>query len=567
MLPVDPSLQGVADQYLANPTPNFSAVVPPPPAFVPPTPAPLLPPGQDPELTKQANAYLATPGAMSGPSTLNPGFAPPLAPDTSGGTPPGGAAGITATQPWSGPTVEHPVGGAGGGGAGTPGVNPDAAILASGQRISDAIRAGGEATAKSDAAEAEARRQGAEQIAAQQKDLQAQRVQRDQFFRQVNQESADALEKAHNATVPDFWEGKEGQMVTAAILVGLGAVAQGLTAFGTGVNIGNGAQQTINHAVDSYYDRKKDEINNLYKYAAAKGQLDEQKKLDYATKLNDLQFDIAATHQSIQDHLAEVAAQGRGAIDQSHFAQLAAENEQRTQGLQQAAAMGRAQIVRMKAETSIGYGNLAIARENADSERIKALGAGQKATDTEGKTAVFAPDKNPDGSQRLLGYVTSGRGGAQKFSEADAAFTNAISAARAFDADIAQNGERVVTPEAVKRREYLKKNANIAIGAVSSLGNTDSAHDQEFASIGSSGAGFSLYGANREAVQAKIAELAARQERARTQGLIERPGAWAIQHGAQNAAAPSDAPPPLGTKATSGGKPIVMTATGWSFVQ
>lgn len=513
--------------------------------FAPPTPGLPDPPVVDPAIAARM-AMTHTPGDTAPPTF---GDMAAVASQLPAATPSAVPSGIPATGALGGPapplappplvqgvdptlSFRQPVPVVGGGGGYGALPNNDKAIAAAGNAEGDALKQQGAATAASDAAEAAARQQGAEQVAAQQKDLQAQRVQRDQFFRQVNQESADALEKAHNTTVPDFWEGKEGQLVTSAILVGLGAVGQSLTAFGTGVNIGNGAQQTINHAVDSYYDRKKDEVNNLYRYAAAKGQLNDQAKLDYATKLNDLQFDLAATHQSIQDHLAEVAAQGRGAIDQAHFASLAAENEQRTQQLQQSAAMNRAQIVHMRNEDRV-------AGANAESERIKALASGQKVSDTEGKTAVFAPDKNPDGSQRLLGYVTSGRGGAQKFSEADAAFTNAKSALTKLDADIEQNGARVFTPEAVKRRDFLKKNANIAVGAVSSLGNTDSAHDQEFASIGSSGAGLSLYGANREAISAKIAELGDRQERARTQGLIERPGAGRPTPGQFPAAAPT----------------------------
>lgn len=405
--------------------------------FAPPTPGLPDPPVIDPAVAAQL-AQTHVPGDTAPPTFGDMAAiaaAIPVAVPAAGapsGIPATGVLGGPPLPPAAPPLVQgidptlsfrQPVPGIGG--AGGYGALPDnsKAIAAAGVADADAIKAEGAARAASDDAEAEARRQGAEQIAAQQKQLQDQRVQRDQFVRQLNQDSADALEKAHKTTVPDFWEGKEGLAVASAILVGLGAVGQGLTAFGTGVNIGNNAQTTINHAVDSYYERKKDEVANAYKYAAAKGQLNDQQKQEWATKLNDIQFDLVAAHQSIQDHLQEVAAQGRGKIDQAHYATLSAENQQKTQQLLQAARLNREQIIRMRAETNIGY-------MNANSERLKATTGKESADDQknlqalqqrEGKPAVelrqrletlegalkAAQDPNATGAERMKAFESA----------------------------------------------------------------------------------------------------------------------------------------------------------------
>src|SRR4029078_3149243 len=118
-----------------------------------------------------------------------------------------------------------------------------------------------------------------------------------------------ALETARQATIPDFWEGREGAHVAAAISMALGEAGRALTAFGTGVNVGNTAKDIIDTNVRTYFQRKKDEVDNLYRYADRIGQLGQQQKADYAQKLVNLQYEIAATHQSAADHILEVAAQ------------------------------------------------------------------------------------------------------------------------------------------------------------------------------------------------------------------------------------------------------------------
>ena len=337
-------------------------------------------PGEDELAPTPVGAALV--GALTDARTsVLPGTDPLLAknltdPDT--GLPPGstgvpavapvGAASVPVPVPEPVPAAPAPVHGGSSGGYGV--TNSDAGINAASADQRAAISQEGQALAASDTAEATARQEGAVQVQDQLKARRDMQVQRDAAVRQLNQDSSDALEKAHNTTVPDFWEGKEGRAVVGAILVGLGAVGQGLTAFGTGVNVGNNAQNTINHAVDTYAEKKRDEINNLYKYAAAKNQLSQEQKLEWATKLNEVQFDLAATHQSIQDHLAEVAAQGRGKIDQAHYATLSADNQAHAQQLLQAAQMNRAQINHMRNEDANAAARIGIERAKANGRSI-----------------------------------------------------------------------------------------------------------------------------------------------------------------------------------------------------
>jgi hypothetical protein len=514
LLPLDPVAQGTSPLALDPLAPVAdSHLVPQLPLPAAPVVAPALPP------------------PVAPPAALPPPVAPPAA---------------------RGPGVPR----------GTPGTNPDAGIIAAGNQEAGALREEGQAAKEGADQEAAARQEGAKQLAEAQQQLREQQVQRDQASRQLNEDTQQAYDKARDTTIPDFWGGDNGKRVAAAVLVGLGAVGQGLTAFGTGQNLGNGAQVAINHAVDTYAEQQKQRIDSLFRYAEAKGKLNEQQKQDWATKLNDLQYQIAFIHQSIGDHIAEVNAQAKGKIDQTHFGALAAAQAQTTQQQLQQAMKVRADINHMKAEEGIGYYNAKTSRmaEEARSELERSKAS--QVTDKEGKTAVFAPELGPNGAQRVLGYVTSGRGGAQAFSQNDANYTKAINSLKAYYDDIVQNGERVFGIEATKRRNALKANADIAIGTVSSLGKSDEALAKESASIGSSG-GYSLVGANPEAVQKKIAEVRDQQERYRTQGLINYGGEG--EGGAPASTAAAAPATPIGARATSGGKPIVYTANGWQY--
>lgn len=128
-------------------------------------------------------------------------------------------------------------------------------------------------------------------------------------------------------------------------------------------------------------------------------------------------------------------------------------------------------------------------------------------------TAVRDEDGN------VIGHVPTGRGGAQGFATRDADYARAQQQLQLYQEDIAKNGERVYLPEAVKRRQTLKHNADIAVATVSPLGKTDEAMKAEAGSIGSSGA-YSLTGANPEAIANKLKELREQQHRYRKETLI-----------------------------------------------
>jgi len=138
-----------------------------------------------------------------------------------------------------------------------------------------------------------------------------------------------------------------------------------------------------------------------------------------------------------------------------------------------------------------------------------------------------------------IGHVPTGRGGAQGFATRDADYARAAAQLEALKKDIDENGARVFMPEAVKRRQTLKKNADIAVATVSPLGKTDEAMKLESGSIGKGG-DWSLMGANPEAVANKIEELKGQRERYRKETLIP------LKAGApEKSEAPARAPTPI----------------------
>lgn len=141
-----------------------------------------------------------------------------------------------------------------------------------------------------------------------------------------------------------------------------------------------------------------------------------------------------------------------------------------------------------------------------------------------------------------IGYVPTGKGGAQGFATRDADYSRGEQMLQGLLTDIEQNGTRVMSPEAVQRRAALHKNAIIGVATVSPLGKTDEAQKLEAASIGPSGApdmhdktGM-LMGANPEAIRRKLEELRTQRERYRAQTLIpleERPARTMPRQGGQ----------------------------------
>jgi hypothetical protein len=380
-------------------------------------------------------------------------------------------------------------------------------IRAASRDAQSAALAHGEAIKEGADAEVEARRQ---QIASDQAALAQHRETTKQVqaeIEKINEHQRSVLEEAHKTTIPDFWNGRFGAEVAGAVSMALGEAGRALTAFGTGVNVGNAAKEIIDTKIKQYYQLKQQEVENKFKYAASMAELGHQEKIDLGQQLTNLQFEMAATHQSAADHILEVAAQSKGRIATASALEIVSQEKKQAVELIQKARENQARI-------GIESYNAKTSRMHEIDQREKA----KAAADGGEKTAVF------DDSGKQIGHVTGGKGGAQAFMARDADYTRAEDQLKALAEDIRTNGVRVLTPEAIKRRQTLKENADIAVATVSPLGKTDEAMKKESGSIGAGGdpmhpLGF-LAGANPEAVEKKIHELQTQKERYRQQGLI-----------------------------------------------
>lgn len=361
----------------------------------------------------------------------------------------------------------------------------------------------------------------------------------------LEQDDQANLQRAREYTIPDFWKGAEGAKVGSILSIAMGGIASGI------LGGPNGALQIVNKNVDDYFHRQKEKVDNLYRYAEMKGRVNAQTSLRYAQELTDLQAQHLAVQQSILSRIEVVKAKNQGNVDAASTDSLEANLRQQIIDGKERERANRSQILLAT------QGQAETARHNRATEGIAREAAGAKQGASEDKTAVF------DEKGALIGHVTGGRGGAQAFSTRDADFTRAEHSLAALAEDIAKNGERVFTPDAVKRRNSLHKAAVGGVATVSPLGKTIEALHNEEEQIGKSGA-YTAFGANPEALTRKIQEIRDQRERYRAQTLVgygpsRAEGAPQAQQQQQQI--------PIGARATSGGKPIVMTANGWQFAQ
>lgn len=267
------------------------------------------------------------PVAANAPAAVVPIAAPVTAPVAAGGPPPvapvvvPGDAGAGAPPPGT-PLVAAPpaapitvtkTGGAGAGGAPPPAggipaslTDADKQIEINRQAEAGAVGNQGDVEAiaaqkKADALEDQARlqRSNAVDLAAQQQYVRDRQA-------ELNAVDTRNLQYARDKVIPDFWDGKEGQHVGATI----GVVVAGLGAGLLGSNT-NQATQVIQHNVDAYYDRKKEEIDNLFKYASAQGLVNDKARMQYANSITDLLQQHAATLDAAKDHVEAVATESQ----------------------------------------------------------------------------------------------------------------------------------------------------------------------------------------------------------------------------------------------------------------
>ena len=87
-----------------------------------------------------------------------------------------------------------------------------------------------------------------------------------------------------------------------------------------------------------------------------------------------------------------------------------------------------------------------------------------------------------------IGRVPTGRGGAQGFATRDSDYARAEQQVQALLDDVKEHGDRVFTPDNIRRRQSLTENAKIGVATISPLGKTNEAMEAEGASIGAHGA-------------------------------------------------------------------------------
>ena len=136
----------------------------------------------------------------------------------------------------------------------------------------------------------------------------------------LDAEDAANLQKARDTVIPDFWEGREGSLVGAAIVAALGGAAAGLA--GSNHNV---ALDAITHNVDAYYTRARQTIDDRYKYAEKQGLLNDKMRAQYAGELTDLMQQHAYTLQAAADRVDEVAQAAKGKVDAAQTEYLKAQ--------------------------------------------------------------------------------------------------------------------------------------------------------------------------------------------------------------------------------------------------
>ena len=102
--------------------------------------------------------------------------------------------------------------------------------------------------------------------------------------------------------------------------VGLGGIAQGLL----GCRARTARLDVVSKNVDAYYRREKDRIDNLFTYAAKKGEAEGELRLQHTQQLAGLQAQFGATKLAIASRIDAIATAGQGRIDQAKAQELAA---------------------------------------------------------------------------------------------------------------------------------------------------------------------------------------------------------------------------------------------------
>jgi hypothetical protein len=283
-------------------------------------------------------------------------------------------------------------------------------------------------------------------------------------------------------------------------------IIRGIASFLGGIGLQGGqpnrALEQINKEVDQDFASQRAELEQREQVAKFRRGRVQDTQSQYERDMATLAMKQAKAHELVAQKAIEMAAMRGIPLAQAQNSVL----------VQQQAA----EAERRKLEALQRY-DKHLTSNTSRATSITEKGSNAKAladAKAEGEATAVRDEKG-----NVIGHVPSGRGGAQAFATRDADYARAEKQLEALHKDILENGERVLLPEAVKRREVLKHNADIAVATVSPLGKTDEAMKAEQASIGDSGA-YTLTGANPEAVANKLSELREQRQRYRNETLI-----------------------------------------------
>jgi hypothetical protein len=251
----------------------------------------------------------------------------------------------------------------------------------------DVEAAGAAQKAEGLAQQADLQRQQAADLAAQQQYVRDRQA-------ELNDVDRANLENANQKVIPDFWSGREGAHVGASIgvvLAGIGAGFLGSTQ--------NQADQVIQHNVDKYYDRKKEEIDNLFKYATAQGLVNDKARDQYAKSITDLLQQHAATLDAAKTRVESVAAESQSDDAKARAAVLASQlgNAAAKEHLQVQDARIKWYDAQDANKAKLMEGRAALINANANAARVgiektKAKGEGdEKADEAAFRTYVQGP--------------------------------------------------------------------------------------------------------------------------------------------------------------------------------
>jgi hypothetical protein len=369
-------------------------------------------------------------------------------------------------------------------------------------------------------------------------------IQRAEAERKANQSAIDTAVREKSAAAKDLEGFKWDKPYTGAQIASIiaGAFAQGLqnrAAILTGhaPTAQNDALKLIDARMHQDYEQRKEKLANAGDALLQARYGFKDSAENHRAAMNDLDAEFSAKYRAIAkeaearlrrsgasqaeiagnivvaDSLAKAAAAEGQILDRQEGHQIQRDQNQATLKLAEA-NLG----VRRLAEKDSHLDRVAAREDRRAAAADREAAKKEKAAEKEDTTAVR------DEGGAVIGHVPTGKGGAQGFATRDADYGRGEEQLQALLDDVKKNGGRVLSPEAIKRRETLYHNAVIGVATVSPLGKTNEAMEQEAGSLGKSG-GLSLVGANPEAIQRKIDELRTQRERYRTQTLIPVGGA------------------------------------------